>query len=73
MSNKEDKPGLYKLDGASYLRPATNAERYASYQASKQDQGAGAIIVDGIACYVEVWHDDEEFVKKFKYGLLEID
>lgn len=71
MSNT--KPGLYKLDGDVFLREATTSERYAYYQASKQDKGIGGIIVNDALCYVESWEDDEEFVKKFKYGLIKID
>jgi hypothetical protein len=73
VSSEQKKPGLFDLTSCKFIRAATTSERYASYQASKSDGGTGAIIIDGKVCYVEVWEDDEEFIKKFKYGLIEID
>jgi len=35
------------------IRPATQAEQRASAQAAESDGGAGVIVVDGVACYVE--------------------
>jgi hypothetical protein len=35
------------------IRPATQAEQRASAQAAEGDGGAGVIMVDGVACYVE--------------------
>lgn len=67
------KPGLFALDPNVFIRDALNSERFASYQASKHDNGAGIIIVDGKKCYVETSEDDEDFIKLFKMGYLPID
>ena len=43
---------LYRLSDASALRAATPDELAASIAAALVDGGIGAIVVDGITCYV---------------------
>jgi len=44
---------LRSYHDASYIRPATEAERDASREAADHDGGAGVIDVDGVSCYVQ--------------------
>ena len=43
---------LMNLNTNEEIRKATDAERAESGEAAKHDGGAGAIVVEGITCYV---------------------
>ena len=43
---------LMNLNTNEEIRKATDAERAESVEAAKHDGGAGAIVVDGVTCYV---------------------
>ncbi len=43
---------LNNLKTGEVIRPATETETAASREAAKHDGGVGAIVVDGVTCYV---------------------
>jgi len=52
-TNETNYGDLMSYSTASYIRPATEAERDASRAAADHDGGAGVIDVDGVSCYVQ--------------------
>lgn len=55
LSKSETHGTLCNYRTGEGIRPATRVERINSISASARDGGAGVIIVDGVACYVDDW------------------
>lgn len=52
-SNNQNNGMLYILKTGKAIRPATETENNESVIAAETDGGIGAIVVDGVTCYVQ--------------------
>lgn len=51
-NNNNENGTLHNLRTGDIIRPATADEAKASREAAARDGGVGAIVVDGVTCYV---------------------